>query len=84
MQNAPTINELADAATRAEHLMRAAKMLHDEISDTINRPRQKDLQALDAVLHVIGELVGFVAIELRTGSDQAETSAAPGLRSVVI
>lgn len=72
MGNAPTIEQLAADATRAEHLMRAAKVLHDAVADPFARQQHQDLKALAAVLATASTLIADVAINLRTVADQAE------------
>ena len=70
---APTIHELAEDATRAEHLIQAARKLHATLCDPFStRVRQGDLQALGAVLESAGSLVAGVAIEFRTAADAAD------------
>jgi hypothetical protein len=79
MTHEPTITELAADATRAEHLISAAKVLRDTIAHPLGRPRASDLIALEAVLATAGELVASVAIELRTVADRSERQVPRGV-----
>lgn len=72
MESGPTLEQLAEDATRVEHLMGAAKVLFNIIDDPLNRPRHRDMRALNAILESVDVLVASVAIELRTASDRAE------------
>ena len=77
MEGGPTIAELAANATRAEHLMHAAKVLQDAAADPFARRQHRDLKALAAVLASASELIADVAINLRTAADQAERVGLP-------
>jgi hypothetical protein len=68
----PSIRDLAADATRAEHLMHAARLLRDTIAHPFARPRTADLLALEATIAAAHELAAHVAIELRTVADRAE------------
>ena len=77
MGNAPTIEQLAADVTRAEHLMRAAKVLHHAVADPFARQQHQDLKALAAVLATASAHAGewgvrSSAANCRIGPSQAD------------
>ena len=72
MDSGPTLEQLAADATHAEHLMGAARVLFNIIDDPINRPRQRDMRAFDAILESVSVIIASIAIELRTSAARAE------------
>ena len=77
MEGGPTIAELAANATRAEHLMHAAKVLQDAAAHPFARRQHQDLKALAAVVASASELIADLAINLRTAADQTESVGQP-------